>query len=61
MITFSHTLLQHEEDTGVSTVLVVCPLNTVLNWYNEWFKWVDKRVRPEVHDSDQITFTSVVS
>ena len=41
-------MLSNEELTGVSRCLVVCPLNTVLNWYNEWHKWVDRRVRPEV-------------
>lgn len=34
-----HTLLNHS-DTKVKTVLVVSPLNTVLNWVNEFNMWL---------------------
>ena len=47
-ITFAHTLLHCSERTNINTVLVICPLNTVLNWHNEWMKWIPSRLRPEV-------------
>jgi transcriptional regulator ATRX len=38
-VTLVHTLLNHK-DTKVKTVLVVCPLSTVLNWVNEFSMWL---------------------
>lgn len=38
MVTFLHTLLLCEK-LEFNTALVVCPLNTVLNWLNEFEKW----------------------
>lgn len=32
--------MTNEETTGVSKVLVVCPLSTVLNWKSEFKKWL---------------------
>ncbi|KAG8335240.1 hypothetical protein J6590_072985 [Homalodisca vitripennis] len=40
VISLVHTLLINEE-TQVRTVMVVCPLSTVLNWYNEFDKWLE--------------------
>lgn len=40
VVTLTHTLIKNSEDTHVSRVLVVCPLNTVLNWVNEFNIWL---------------------
>lgn len=40
VITLVHTLLKNSDETGVSRVLVVCPLSTVLNWVNEFNIWL---------------------
>jgi transcriptional regulator ATRX len=39
VITLVHTLLNHEA-TKVKSVLIVCPLTTVLNWKSEFDKWL---------------------
>ena len=39
LITFVHTLLSYEDKLGIKKVLVICPLNTVLNWKDEVDKW----------------------
>ncbi|XP_044730709.1 transcriptional regulator ATRX homolog [Chrysoperla carnea] len=41
VVTLIHTLLTHEE-TNIKTVMVVCPLSTVLNWVNEFNIWLSK-------------------
>ncbi|KAL7017605.1 hypothetical protein ACKWTF_010454 [Chironomus riparius] len=40
VVTLTHTLLNNSDDTDVTRVLVVCPLNTVHNWVNEFQKWL---------------------
>ena len=52
VITLIHTLLSHEE-TGVKTVMIVCPLSTVLNWCNEfkiWLKYVKNEDEIDVYE-----------
>lgn len=39
VIALTHTLLNHEM-TNTKTVLIVCPLSTVLNWVNEYKIWL---------------------
>lgn len=39
VISLTHTLLTYE-NSKVKTVLVVCPLSTVLNWKNEYNIWL---------------------
>ncbi|KAJ8985898.1 hypothetical protein NQ317_010655 [Molorchus minor] len=43
VITLVHTLLMESKRTGMEKVLVVCPLNTVLNWKSEFKKWLPKK------------------
>ncbi|XP_076381425.1 uncharacterized protein LOC117226320 isoform X1 [Megalopta genalis] len=40
VIALLHTLLNHEE-TGINRITIVCPLSTVLNWYNEFNLWLE--------------------
>lgn len=43
-----HTLFKFPA-TKVERVLVVCPVSTVLNWVNEFHKWLDSlRSGPEI-------------
>ncbi|XP_030744954.1 transcriptional regulator ATRX homolog isoform X1 [Sitophilus oryzae] len=42
VITLTHTLLTQSEKTGVEKVLIVSPVNTVLNWKSEFAKWLPK-------------------
>ncbi|XP_051169318.1 transcriptional regulator ATRX homolog isoform X2 [Leptopilina boulardi] len=39
VVTLVHTLLTNK-DTGVNTVMVVCPLSTALNWASEFEMWL---------------------
>ncbi|RUS80227.1 hypothetical protein EGW08_012023 [Elysia chlorotica] len=42
VISFVHTVLSHSKVLNQKTCLVVSPLNTVLNWQNEWGLWLDE-------------------
>ncbi|KAH9519843.1 hypothetical protein Btru_071052 [Bulinus truncatus] len=48
VIAFVHTILSHEKVLKHRTCLVVSPLNTVLNWKNEWGMWLDDEDQLEV-------------
>ncbi|KAM7539528.1 hypothetical protein Aperf_G00000036473 [Anoplocephala perfoliata] len=40
-IAFVHTLMtQKEADLGINTCLILCPVNTLLNWVREWRHWM---------------------
>lgn len=57
VITLVHTLLKNTDDTGVSRVLVVCPLSTVLNWVNEfniWLKGIEGREDIYVYEINKL-------
>ncbi|KAF6036546.1 ATRX [Bugula neritina] len=41
LITFVHTLLAHEDKLNLRRMLVIAPLNTVLNWKDEVIKWTE--------------------
>lgn len=52
VITLIHTLLANDK-TGIKTVMIVCPLSTVLNWVNEfklWFKDVENADDIEIYE-----------
>ncbi|CAL1534464.1 unnamed protein product [Lymnaea stagnalis] len=48
VIAFVHTIMTHEKVLKQKTCLVVSPLNTVLNWRNEWTLWLDEEDQLEV-------------
>ena len=48
VITLVHTLLSSDHTEQFTSCLVVCPLNTILNWQSEWKKWLEKRGRVPV-------------
>ncbi|XP_071124633.1 transcriptional regulator ATRX homolog isoform X2 [Mytilus edulis] len=51
VIAFLHTMMGNYETTEFSTALIVCPLNTVLNWQSEVKMWLEKNeVQLEVHE-----------
>ena len=54
VITLVHTLLSSDHTEQFTSCLVVCPLNTILNWQSEWKKWLEKRDRVPVKASNFI-------
>ncbi|XP_013172876.1 PREDICTED: transcriptional regulator ATRX homolog isoform X1 [Papilio xuthus] len=53
VVSLTHTLLTHNDLTGVNRVLVVCPLSTVLNWVNEfrmWLKHAERESEVDVYE-----------
>lgn len=56
VITLIHTLIMNAEETGIKTVLVVCPLSTVLNWVAEFKKWLDDLDGEQVNVFDLVSY-----
>lgn len=50
IIALCHTLLANSEVTRVKKILVVCPLNTILNWVAEFEKWLPDQDDVEVFE-----------
>ena len=42
--------MRNGDETDVYTALVICPLNTVLNWQREWVMWSEQLPDDEVYD-----------
>ncbi|XP_037045862.1 transcriptional regulator ATRX homolog [Bradysia coprophila] len=40
VITLVHTLLRHSDKTNVKKVLIICPVNVILNWVDEFDIWL---------------------
>uniref|UniRef100_A0A3Q0KQB0 ATP-dependent helicase ATRX n=1 Tax=Schistosoma mansoni TaxID=6183 RepID=A0A3Q0KQB0_SCHMA len=40
VISFLHTLLRYPEHVHIRTCLIICPVNTLLNWKHEWDIWL---------------------
>ena len=59
-ISFVHTLLNNFKKTKMNTCLIVCPLNTVLNWVNEWTMWFDKKDQFDVNVTRYIQCTWIL-
>ena len=53
VITFVHTLMRraNRKKTKIRTCMVVCPLNTVLNWQSEFEKWLDPEEELDVSET----------
>lgn len=56
VITLIHTLLTNSDKTNIRTVLVVCPLSTVLNWVSEFKKWLDDIDSEQVNVFDLVQY-----
>ncbi|KAK6322239.1 hypothetical protein J4Q44_G00070310 [Coregonus suidteri] len=54
VVTFLHTMLQ-SKCMNFRTALVVCPLNTILNWVNEFDKWQVDMVADKVKVTELAT------
>ncbi|XP_050509138.1 transcriptional regulator ATRX homolog isoform X2 [Diabrotica virgifera virgifera] len=50
VISLTHTLLNHSKKTKVDKVMVVAPINTVLNWKAEYKKWMPSNSAVEVYE-----------
>ncbi|KAB0803719.1 hypothetical protein PPYR_00689 [Photinus pyralis] len=55
VIALTHTLLTNDEITNVKNVLVVCPLNTVLNWDSEYKRWLRDVEGPEINVFEMVS------
>ena len=51
-ITLTHTLLDHKK-VAVNRVMVICPVNTVKNWQDEYEKWLPGDLGLDVFEMSQ--------
>ncbi|XP_067463826.1 transcriptional regulator ATRX-like [Thunnus thynnus] len=58
VVTFLHTVLL-SENLKFRTALVMCPLNTVLNWVSEFKKWQDNMGEDKVKVTELVTKKSL--
>ena len=57
MIAVVDTLLVNTKLSGVEKVLVVCPVNTLLNWKDEYEKWISWSERDYHVSKTKVQFT----
>ena len=48
-VTLTHTVLENKR-TGVQRVMVICPVNTVKNWQDEYDKWLTGDLELDVYE-----------
>ncbi|PAA89823.1 hypothetical protein BOX15_Mlig008142g2, partial [Macrostomum lignano] len=53
-ISFLHTLFRYPDKLKVRSALIVCPLNTVLNWRNEFRMWLEDSSEDDIVDVQEI-------
>jgi len=51
-ITLTHTLLDHKK-VAINRVMVICPVNTVKNWQDEYSKWLTGNLELDVYEMSQ--------
>ena len=51
-ITLTHTLLDNK-NVGIHRVMVICPVNTVKNWQDEYSKWLTGNLELDVYEMSQ--------
>ena len=54
VISFVHTLIANSDITGIKNCLILCPLNTVLNWKAEFERWVPEDDEIDVREMSAI-------
>ncbi|XP_068081262.1 transcriptional regulator ATRX [Anabrus simplex] len=54
VVTLVHTVMKYKE-TNINTVLILCPLSTVLNWVNEFNMWLRETNKVEEVDVYEIS------
>lgn len=50
VISFLHTLLRYPEHINIRTCLIICPVNTLLNWKHEWDVWLPEAEQVDVFE-----------
>ncbi|KAF7255954.1 hypothetical protein EG68_07371 [Paragonimus skrjabini miyazakii] len=50
VIAFIHTLFMHADVLNIRRCLVICPVNTLLNWKHEWEMWLPENDQIDVFE-----------